>query len=76
MKKLCVLSIIKAFLLLLFFYFPLSVLAINITERDIVLDESNNQYRIKIIRSSNTELTVKFSLNNIDFLPDVAFSGK
>lgn len=76
MKKLCVLFIIKAFLLLLFFYVPFSVLAINITERDIVLDESNNQYRIKIIRSSNTELTVKFSLNNIDFLPDVAFSGK
>lgn len=66
----------KALLFMLSMIFPVSIFALNLVESNAVLNEKTKDYSISVLRSSSEELTVQFTLDNVDFRPDMELSGR
>lgn len=66
----------KALLIMLSMFFPASIFALDLAESNVVLNEKTKDYSISVLRSSSEELTVQFTLDNVDFRPDLELSGR
>lgn len=66
----------KALLIMLSMFFPVSLFALDLVGSNAVLNEKTKDYSISVIRSSAEELTVQFTLDNVDFRLDKEISGR